>query len=292
MPPSAKTIPARISAGPPPAPQAPPPPPANLKSVSGPAAPAPAPDPEIEAHPPEVQLRVANLAAIRAAHPGLFNTHSPRELPGDIQEKMAALGITGRDATDILSWWDQNTTAWRRQKENRKIAERVINLARCRERWPDLFDDDTPVLLPHDIITMIAAELGISKTAAKPVVAWWTARPIYRLLNEDKLEQAISTRVETLALLRELAPSVFDADKPLPLALGTGQELVALGFEPDTVGLAIGWWVRRRAYRAAVAAGGMRYDLNGHPVGEISDEYRTGALPLDRPPAGRSDDTP
>jgi sRNA-binding protein len=66
---------------------------------------------------------------------------------------------------------------------------------------------------------------------------------------------------------------VFDAEHPLPLAIGVNKPLAeALG--KLRAKRLLEWWTRHPAYKAAVAAGGKRYHLDGAEAGEVSEEHR------------------
>jgi sRNA-binding protein len=66
---------------------------------------------------------------------------------------------------------------------------------------------------------------------------------------------------------------VFDADRPLPLAIGVDKPLgEILGFKRARFLLA--WWCVTPAYIAAVARGGARYTLNGVEAGQVSESHR------------------
>jgi hypothetical protein len=80
-------------------------------------------------------------------------------------------------------------------------------------------------------------------------------------------------RTADLAMLREQFPTVFDADHPRPLAIGVREPLAKL-LSHRRAGVLLGWWCRRPEYIAAVAAGGARFNLDGSPAGEISEQHR------------------
>jgi sRNA-binding protein len=90
----------------------------------------------------------------------------------------------------------------------------------------------------------------------------------------------IGRRVADLATCRQKFPAVFDADRPLPLAIGIDRDLAAiLGVKRARFLLA--WWTGNAAYVAAVARGGARFRLDGTEDGLVSEEHRALAS-LDR----------
>jgi len=84
----------------------------------------------------------------------------------------------------------------------------------------------------------------------------------------------IARRVADLAECRRRFPVLFDADRPLPLAIGIHKPLAEL-FSVKRAGFLLKWWTRCPAYVAAVAAGGRRYNLDGTDAGEITEEQRS-----------------
>jgi sRNA-binding protein len=96
--------------------------------------------------------------------------------------------------------------------------------------------------------------------------------------------------VKLEALLRELAPTVFN-DQPPPLAIGIDAALVALlagEFDAGVIGRFLRDWTHRPAYLEAVARGDERRDLDGHPAGTPDDRARSFAAIL----LGRQGGTP
>lgn len=82
--------------------------------------------------------------------------------------------------------------------------------------------------------------------------------------------------------LRARFPQTFDPTKPpVPLAIGTKHTIRKLLGVPHRVAEdLIAGWCGRQNYIAAIAAGGLRYHLDGTPAGEISEEHRVGAVEL------------
>jgi sRNA-binding protein len=113
---------------------------------------------------------------------------------------------------------------------------------------------------------------GIAAEASADVIRWWVSTPDYRRAEANRIDRRIAARMASLARLRELAPTVFDPDAPLPLAIGAHDQLTGLGLSAEAVGGLLRWWTRRRAYHAALAKGGSRYNLDASVAGPISDE--------------------
>jgi hypothetical protein len=95
---------------------------------------------------------------------------------------------------------------------------------------------------------------------------------IERLLKKRRARQQqydhpdaerIAQRVAGIALLVELAPGLLNYDAPVPLAIGIDRQLIELGMSVETVTDVLRWWTRQPAYRAAVAAGRKRQNLDG-----------------------------
>jgi hypothetical protein len=66
--------------------------------------------------------------------------------------------------------------------------------------------------------------------------------------------------------------TVFDADKPAPLAIGVHEQLTELGLSAKETGDLLRWWTRRHQYYAALARGGSRYNLDASVAGPVSTE--------------------
>jgi hypothetical protein len=81
-----------------------------------------------------------------------------------------------------------------------------------------------------------------------------------------------------LAMLTERYPATFrhEGEPPLPLAIGTGDRLIAeRALDPALVHTAMRLYTRRHAYRHALARdGAMRVDLDGHEVAPVSEEHQ------------------
>jgi RNA chaperone ProQ/FINO-like protein len=81
-----------------------------------------------------------------------------------------------------------------------------------------------------------------------------------------------------LAMLTERYPATFrhEGEPPRPLAIGTGDRLIAeRALDPTLVHTAMRLYTRRHAYRHALAQdGAMRVDLDGHEVEPVSQEHQ------------------
>jgi ProP effector len=77
----------------------------------------------------------------------------------------------------------------------------------------------------------------------------------------------------TLAILAELFPQTFAAEpwQPhRPLKVGIGDDLHSAGVLLPAECKVLRWYVARRMYQVALAAGGPRYDLDGNVAGEVT----------------------
>src|ERR1700759_5444824 len=96
---------------------------------------------------------------------------------------------------------------------------------------------------------------------------------------------ALSRDAEVLkAILIERYPHLFAAEAPKPLASGIHRALAEqTGAPMPVVKLALTKLTRRKAYLAALGAGGPRYDIDGKPNGVISpDDQQAAAEALQR----------
>jgi len=87
----------------------------------------------------------------------------------------------------------------------------------------------------------------------------------------------IAARVADLAECRRRFPLLFDADRPLPLAIGVHKPLGELLGGKRAKRL-LEWWTEWAPYVAAVAAGGCRYSLDGSEAGQVTEEQRAIAI--------------
>jgi ProQ/FINO family len=136
-------------------------------------------------------------------------------------------------------------------------------LALARERIPEVFNDAFPYAPARDINRQLR-ELGISKAVAYDLLGWWFTQPGYRAADAVRKQHNASERFALIQRLLEMAPTVFNTDKPVPLAIGMGAQICGAGFTKAEVDIALRWWTRRREYQAALAAdGSQRYNLDG-----------------------------
>jgi sRNA-binding protein len=85
---------------------------------------------------------------------------------------------------------------------------------------------------------------------------------------------------ELVAALAGLFPLTFVVDswEPYrPLKVGIHKDLVERGVLLLRECKALRWYVSRRMYQVALAAGGLRYDLDGNVAGEVTPEQLAGA---------------
>jgi ProP effector len=78
---------------------------------------------------------------------------------------------------------------------------------------------------------------------------------------------------ELIAVLADLFPAAFTAERwqpHRPLKIGIHQDLVDRGVLLPNECRVLRWYVLRRMYQVALAAGGPRYDLDGTPAGEVT----------------------
>jgi hypothetical protein len=80
-----------------------------------------------------------------------------------------------------------------------------------------------------------------------------------------------------------VAPAVF-GDMPMPLKIGIDHDIAALlGAEArrKTLGRFLARWTRRADYLRAIASGGPRFGLDGHPAGLVTaDQAETATASL------------
>lgn len=94
--------------------------------------------------------------------------------------------------------------------------------------------------------------------------------------------------------LLALFPDCFNRDAPKPLKIGIYPELRGRAKQqpalatvpPEALRQALQVYTQSPAYQRALAAGGPRYDLNGHPAGEVTPAHQAYAAlpPAQRPP--------
>ncbi len=92
-----------------------------------------------------------------------------------------------------------------------------------------------------------------------------------------------------LAELRERYPKAFVTDPRavMPLMLRVNNPLVRAGYDPRAVRDALREYVSARAYLEALAAGKPRVNLDGEPVGFVSEKHQADAKTWLESPEGR-----
>ncbi len=115
---------------------------------------------------------------------------------------------------------------------------------------------------------------GLKESLKKPV------QPV-----QSKHQVNFEEAKKVLQQLKASYPLVFNAKKPLPLALGVAKEIAKNC--PELAGpilrLALAIWTKKEIYLQAVSAGGNRYDLNGSVSGAVQEsEKEYSQLMLDR----------
>jgi ProP effector len=118
-----------------------------------------------------------------------------------------------------------------------------------------------------------------SSFAAELDLHWGAARCDRHFFTVDEghdmeAKPTKSERKAALAKLAELYPACFTADASgphRPLKIGIHRDLIERGMQPSEV-QALMPYAKRAAYKAALIAGGARYDLDGNPHGEVTAE--------------------
>ncbi len=99
-------------------------------------------------------------------------------------------------------------------------------------------------------------EAGLSGPVAHALLDWCRGSPAYRQAQHRRTGERQEQRREALALIRSLAPEVFDYDAPRPLARGVHRQLIDLGVERQScLGDTLQFWTARPEYHRAVADG-------------------------------------
>jgi ProP effector len=84
----------------------------------------------------------------------------------------------------------------------------------------------------------------------------------------------MTTLAGLVSALADLYPRVFAGERwqpHKPLKIGIDADLIVTGvLTASEVEAALSCYTSRRMYLAATAAGGSRFDLNGHPAGEVT----------------------
>jgi ProP effector len=95
-------------------------------------------------------------------------------------------------------------------------------------------------------------------------------------INTPQAATTSANPQELVAALAQLFPAVFVTDRwapHKPLKVGIGNDLLTRGVLRRAETRVLSWYVARRMYQLALAAGGPRYDLDGNVAGEVSAEH-------------------
>jgi sRNA-binding protein len=116
-------------------------------------------------------------------------------------------------------------------------------------------------------------------------------RPTLRLKLDAATSECVTSHVRGpapkplppagLAVLRETWPSLFDPERPLPLALGIRDAIreALPDLSRSALNKALGWHVSRWPYLMALSAdGAMRHGLDGTPLWPVTPEHRADAF--------------
>ncbi len=94
--------------------------------------------------------------------------------------------------------------------------------------------------------------------------------------------------------LRERYPKAFTRDPKaiMPLAIGLHKELARAGYDRKALYKALKYYTNSYAYLGALAAGKPRVNLDGEPVGTVSEEHQQEAAAALAVPGGRKSIAP
>ena len=110
-------------------------------------------------------------------------------------------------------------------------------------------------------------------------------------IAETQTPSIRTAAMELLTMLCARYPETFthEGEPPRPLAIGTGDRLIAeLALDPAVVHDAMRLYTRRRAYQNALAQpGAMRVDLDGLPTAPVAPEHQAAARPRRPAPPGQ-----
>ncbi len=107
---------------------------------------------------------------------------------------------------------------------------------------------------------------------APPAQGTWTKR-----IRPEGLSRAQWKKRKRVQKITTFWPKLFDINNPKPLKLNIIPDMVkdihARGLEMGigSVRVALNAYTSHAKYIRCVAAGGMRYDLNGEPCGEVTE---------------------
>jgi hypothetical protein len=278
-----RNIPAAPPPPPPPLQAAPVPPPAaprvkavavadKPKPVAGPVAPPPPVETEGDRR---VAARIEALRVARELLPDAFADDAVQAPQPETRGALLAAGIPADAAEDAIAWQAEWVMWGNRRRERVRAAAAVeareAALPVAIELMPDVFRDDDPPPVP-DYAQALLREAGVGRRAAADVILWWQRTPAYVEAQQRRKDTRIERRAEALALIRELAPDLTDYDAPKPLAVNVHEQLIELGIDEKAAADALRLWIGRIEYKRALAAGGMRVNLDGTGAGEVSPE--------------------
>lgn len=104
-----------------------------------------------------------------------------------------------------------------------------------------------------------------------------------RLSAAERRHREFEKGKEAALILMQQYPAAFDKDNVRPLQVGIAKVLDAerkagrLLIGTLALKRAIAYWVNRKEYLAAVAAGGDRIDMNGNPVVAVEEKHQAWA---------------
>src|SRR5689334_25434062 len=132
--------------------------------------------------------------------------------------------------------------------------------------------------LPAKLAAKVAAKVALAKPRVSPEEQ--RAREAADQAAKRIRLAALAKDAEVLkATLIERYPHLFAVDPPRPLASGIHRVLAEqTGAPMPVLRLALARLTRRKAYLAALAAGGPRYDIDGKLAGVISSDDQQAAV--------------
>lgn len=104
-------------------------------------------------------------------------------------------------------------------------------------------------------------------------------RPILKLKRPRRIVPEPGSPTDLLGDLRTMTPALWDADRPLPLAVGIHKQIIAIaepkGLSRSAVRRFLDKWTSAAAYQAAMSQpDAMRYNLDGTPAEPVSEKHR------------------
>lgn len=120
-------------------------------------------------------------------------------------------------------------------------------------------------------------------------------KPAQERVRPEGMNRRQWKNVKNMRRVLALWPELFDLDNPKPLKVGVLDDLMRdISARNLTIGAgvlkaAIASYTRRMRYQKALAAGGVRHDLNGQPCGEITPEQQQEAADVLKKAKGERD---